>query len=277
MKSNEPQRLGDLLRAAGGKGRGPSPVAGTASTSASAAASSLRCEGGADRDNAGATGAPDRPGEGASAKVAEADIAQHIAAVWSEVVGVEVAANALPTYYRNGRLVVSTSSSAWAQTLLLMSEMLKSRLNARLGGEHIRQVRFRHAGWEEAIAPGFASSGAAPTPPAPLAATAQGVESSTAERRPAGGQPGLAASGLQPQTVESDRPAPAAALPPLPLSKEPSQPVRMAPGAPPGALTRAQTEALEALDQLRLPDNLKVRIRAAMQSAFVREGKDSVR
>ena len=48
-----------------------------------------------------------------------------------------MAGNARPVQLRDGRLVVTTSSSAWAQTLQLMSEMVRARLNERLGdGSH---------------------------------------------------------------------------------------------------------------------------------------------
>lgn len=76
------------------------------------------------------------------------ELNQQLAAVWAEVVGVEVSGNARPVQLRDGRLVVTTSSSAWAQTLQLMSEMVRARLNERLGHAAIERVVFRHAGWE---------------------------------------------------------------------------------------------------------------------------------
>jgi len=76
-------------------------------------------------------------------------VARLLAAVWSEVVGEEVAANARPVQLRQGRLTVSASSSAWAQTLQFMAETVRSRLNERLGADVVGEVVFRHAGWEE--------------------------------------------------------------------------------------------------------------------------------
>ncbi len=75
-------------------------------------------------------------------------VARLLASTWTETVGDEVAANARPVQLRQGRLTVSASSSAWAQTLQLMAETIKDRLNERLGAEVVSEVVFRHAGWE---------------------------------------------------------------------------------------------------------------------------------
>lgn len=79
----------------------------------------------------------------------DADPARLLAAVWTEVVGPDAAANARPVQLRQGRLVVSTSSTAWAQSLQLMSEAIIARLNERLGPGAVERAVFRHAGWEE--------------------------------------------------------------------------------------------------------------------------------
>ena len=84
---------------------------------------------------------------GRSAK--QADPSRAIAEVWPEVAGADVAANATPTQLRRGRLVVSTSSSVWAHTLQYMADDLVTGLNDRLGADTVKQVVFRHAGWEE--------------------------------------------------------------------------------------------------------------------------------
>ena len=78
-----------------------------------------------------------------------AELNRLLAAVWADVVGPEVAANAKPVQLREGRLVVTTSSSAWAQTLQLMSEIVIARLNERLGEAAVKKAVFRHAGWED--------------------------------------------------------------------------------------------------------------------------------
>lgn len=77
------------------------------------------------------------------------DSARVVAAAWPEVVGPEVAANARPVHLLRGRLVVSASSSAWAQTLQLMSEAIMRGLTEHVGPGVVHEVVFRHAGWEE--------------------------------------------------------------------------------------------------------------------------------
>lgn len=79
------------------------------------------------------------------------DPAYAVASIWPEVVGPEVVANAQPVQLRQGRLVVSASSSVWAQTLHLMSDAIVARLNDRLGPGSVKRVIFRHAGWEESL------------------------------------------------------------------------------------------------------------------------------
>ena len=71
-----------------------------------------------------------------------------MAEVWAKVVGAEIAANAHPLQLRQGRLVVATSSPVWGQTLQLMSEQIQERLNRSLGEDAVREMIFRHAGWE---------------------------------------------------------------------------------------------------------------------------------
>ncbi len=120
-------RLGDLLPA-----DGAAPSAG--------AVGGAGCRGGA------------RPSRTPAS--AAADLDRRLSAVWAEVVGAEVAGNARPAQLRGGRLVVTTSSSAWAQTLQLMSEMIIARLNERLGAGAVEKAVFRHAGWDmQAAAP----------------------------------------------------------------------------------------------------------------------------
>ncbi len=77
------------------------------------------------------------------------DLTRLLSAVWPEVAGPEVAANARPVQLKQRRLVVSASSSVWAQTLQLMSEAIVGRLNERLGPGTVERIVFRHAGWDE--------------------------------------------------------------------------------------------------------------------------------
>ena len=63
-------------------------------------------------------------------------------AVWAEVVGPEMAARAQPTRVHDGVLYVAARDPAWAQTFDLMRIELLDRLNARLGGRIITELRF---------------------------------------------------------------------------------------------------------------------------------------
>ena len=44
-------------------------------------------------------------------------------------------------------------SSAWAQTLHLMSGQIRGRLNETLGADTVTEIVFRHAGWQRTYAP----------------------------------------------------------------------------------------------------------------------------
>jgi predicted nucleic acid-binding Zn ribbon protein len=65
--------------------------------------------------------------------------------VWPGAVGELVAAQAHPTAERDGTVTVTCSSSVWAQELTLMGPALADRLNAALGSEFVRELRFRAA------------------------------------------------------------------------------------------------------------------------------------
>jgi predicted nucleic acid-binding Zn ribbon protein len=65
--------------------------------------------------------------------------------VWRDAVGELVAEQAHPTSERDGVVVVTCSSSVWAQELTLMAPDLVDRLNAALGGENVRELRCRAA------------------------------------------------------------------------------------------------------------------------------------
>ena len=99
----------------------------------------------------------------AAAKAGERrhDAARVLAQAWTEIAGPDVAANTRPVQLKRGRLVVSTSSSAWAHALQDLGEGLKERLNERVGRTVVRKIAFRHAGWEERLGE---ESGANPAP-----------------------------------------------------------------------------------------------------------------
>ena len=102
----------------------------------------------------GAVGAPKGPfgaGQaGPACSGGDEDLSRRLSIIWADAMGPEVAANARPVQLRDGRLVVTTSSSGWAQTLQLMSPMVVERLNEALGGGTVAKAVFRHAGWDPA-------------------------------------------------------------------------------------------------------------------------------
>jgi hypothetical protein len=91
---------------------------------------------------------PTRPPR-AHATLGAGDPARLLALVWPDIVGAEVAANASPVQLKGGRLTVSASSAAWAQTLQFMSGEICGRLRETLGAGVVEKVVFRHAGWAE--------------------------------------------------------------------------------------------------------------------------------
>jgi hypothetical protein len=180
-----------------------------------------------------------------------ADLNERLAAVWAEVVGDEVAHNARPAQLRGGRLVVTTSSSAWAQTLQLMSEMIIVRLNGRLGEGAVDKAVFRHAGWEDF--------------------------SLREERAQATGtrQRGRAA-----QHIARPPGFPGPACGHLAISAEDSTPVPAghAAASPPGddlvGFSEEEARVLAEVETLPLPSSMKTAIRDAMEAAFARRGQD---
>jgi hypothetical protein len=187
------------------------------------------------------------PPAGATGSAARAaDLNRRLAAVWADVVGDEVASNARPMQLRDGRLVVTTSSSAWAQTLHLMSQMVIARLNERLGGGAVEKAVFRHAGWED-----FSLSAGRETPPG---------------RRPRG-RGGRDAQAPAPTPSEQTR----GAEPPAPGG---------GPAPDAGDLVGFSDEekrALADLERLPLSPSVKDTIRDAMKVGFVRARQDSGR
>ena len=113
-------------------------------------------------------------GGGRPGPASDEETGRRLAEVWAQVAGTEVAGNARPVQFRGGRLVVTTSSSAWAQTLQLMGPMLVGKLNERLGEEAVTKVVFRHAGWD----PAWATPAEVPAPEPPSGASAAGTATS---------------------------------------------------------------------------------------------------
>ena len=65
-----------------------------------------------------------------------------VQAVWAEVAGPAIRAEAEPVSERGGTVTFACRSAVWAQELDLLSEDLRERLNEALGGASLRQLRF---------------------------------------------------------------------------------------------------------------------------------------
>ncbi|MDH4322351.1 MAG: DUF721 domain-containing protein [Desulfobulbaceae bacterium] len=62
---------------------------------------------------------------------------------WDEVVGEEIALRAQPDLIRGTVLWLRVSDSIWMQHLHLAKNLLMEKVNTRLGGEMISDIRFR--------------------------------------------------------------------------------------------------------------------------------------
>jgi predicted nucleic acid-binding Zn ribbon protein len=80
-----------------------------------------------------------------AARVAPATTLARVHEVWESATGSAIAAAAQPTGERDGVLTVSCESSVWANELNLMAGELVPALNAALGADAIRELRFRVA------------------------------------------------------------------------------------------------------------------------------------
>lgn len=65
-----------------------------------------------------------------------------VAAVWTGVVGPQIAAHTRDPFMRGSELIVPVDSPVWATELSAMSEQLRTRINEALGKELVRNVRF---------------------------------------------------------------------------------------------------------------------------------------
>ncbi len=74
----------------------------------------------------------------------ETKVKQHIAAAkWSEIVGDTVAKVSEVDRVENGVLFVTVESSSWRNELVFMRREIISKINATLGEEIIREIRFK--------------------------------------------------------------------------------------------------------------------------------------
>jgi predicted nucleic acid-binding Zn ribbon protein len=76
-------------------------------------------------------------------RLAPATVLAEVQRVWPEAVGEVIAAEATPTSEHDGTLVVTCSSSVWAQELTLMSDELATQVNTAVGRVCVTGLRCR--------------------------------------------------------------------------------------------------------------------------------------
>lgn len=77
--------------------------------------------------------------------LAPASTLARVQELWPIAAGATIAAEAQPTAERDGVLTVTCRAAVWAQELDLMGEQLVASLNAAIGEQRIRQLRYRTA------------------------------------------------------------------------------------------------------------------------------------
>jgi hypothetical protein len=70
-------------------------------------------------------------------------LAQRSLSLWEIVAGEAIARATRAGDIRNGTMYVYTRSSAWSQELSLLRETLVARLNAQLGSDVVKEIRFQ--------------------------------------------------------------------------------------------------------------------------------------
>jgi predicted nucleic acid-binding Zn ribbon protein len=79
---------------------------------------------------------------GAVADAAPDTTLARVQAVWAQVAGPAIAAEATPASERDGTVTVDCSGAVWAHELELLGPDLTTRLNAALRGVQVRGLRF---------------------------------------------------------------------------------------------------------------------------------------
>jgi predicted nucleic acid-binding Zn ribbon protein len=74
-----------------------------------------------------------------------ATVLARVQGCWAEAVGEVVSAEAGPVSEREGVVTVSCRSSVWAEELKMMGPDLRERVNAALGDEAVKELRFTAA------------------------------------------------------------------------------------------------------------------------------------
>lgn len=95
--------------------------------------------------SAGRPGDPRRIGSALDRLVAERaprTLLAEVQTAWPEVAGPAIAARAEPVAERDGRVTIACENGAWAQELDLMGDLLRERIDARLGAGRVTALRF---------------------------------------------------------------------------------------------------------------------------------------
>lgn len=73
----------------------------------------------------------------------ESGKARALAPVWADVVGAHIAKHSAPQILEEGTLVVTVASAEWAHTLSREEDVLRERLNERLGDGAVTALAFQ--------------------------------------------------------------------------------------------------------------------------------------
>lgn len=68
---------------------------------------------------------------------------QEVLGRWSRIVGEKIARHSAPLALRDGVLLVQVESSVWAQELTLLKPRIQRALEAELGPDRVKEIRFR--------------------------------------------------------------------------------------------------------------------------------------
>jgi len=79
---------------------------------------------------------------GVARSSAPAGLLPRVQSAWPEVAGSTIADEAQPVSEREGTVTIACGSATWAQELQLLGSDLRKSLNALLGDERVRDLRF---------------------------------------------------------------------------------------------------------------------------------------
>jgi len=63
--------------------------------------------------------------------------------IWDEVVGEAIGSNARPVHIRQGLLTVGVMEPIWLQELKYQGDIIREKINDRLGRKAVRTIRFK--------------------------------------------------------------------------------------------------------------------------------------